>query len=70
MTSNSLRTTAKIYQFPAGGRASRSVEPHLGLPTADRAASAPDARATKIVYGSGWYHDEAIQDAQEQARKH
>lgn len=70
MTSNSLRTTAKIYQFPAGGRASRPVEPHLGLPKADRPAAAPDVRAAKIVYGAGWYHDEAIQDAEDQARKH
>jgi hypothetical protein len=63
MTSNSYRTTAKIYQFPAGGRASRPVDAHLGLPKTNLPASDTGACAAKIVYGGGWYHDEAIQDA-------
>ena len=58
MTTNSPRETATIYQFPAGGRA--------GI--ARRAAfDAPDAPA--ISDCGSWYHDEAIREAAEQARK-
>ena len=70
MTSNSHRTTAKIYQFPAGGRASRPVDSRQDLQQAGAIASIAPVHAAKIVYGGGWYHDEAIQDAAEQARKH
>jgi hypothetical protein len=68
MTSNSQRTTAKIYQFPAGGRASR-LDARVGLPKADLFAEM-ERRAAKVVYGDSWYHDEAIQSAADLARKH
>ncbi|MCW5689364.1 MAG: DUF2735 domain-containing protein [Pseudolabrys sp.] len=59
MTTNVPRETATIYQFPVGGRA--------GL--AQRAAfDKPDMLPT-IAYGGSWYHDEAIREAAEQARK-
>lgn len=50
--------TAKIYQFPAGGRS--AVGQHRGEPTntADLAA-----RGSEVVCGSGWYHEAAIQES-------
>ncbi len=69
MTSNSQRTTAKIYQFPAGGRASRLADARVGLSKADLFADM-ERRAAKVVYGDSWYHDEAIQSAADQFRKH
>ncbi len=64
MTANSHRETAKIYQFPAGGRAGLRDKRTTIMPI-DAVAS---GRAAKVIFGSGWYHEEAIQDA-EQARK-
>ena len=59
MATNVPRETATIYQFPVGGRA--------GL-TRRVAYEKPDALPT-ISYGGSWYHDEAIREAAEQARK-
>jgi hypothetical protein len=49
--------SAQIYQFPAGGRA--------GVNRSRQQATASEytARLPKIAFGGGWYHDEAIQDA-------
>lgn len=52
MTPNSTQPTAKIYQFPVGGRAALSSRSEPAKPTLDYAAS-----------GSGWYHEAAIEDA-------
>ena len=53
MTPNSTQTTAKIYQFPVGGRAGLSrTEP--AKPMLDYAAS-----------GAGWYHQAAIEEAKQ-----
>jgi hypothetical protein len=52
--------TAKIYQFPAGGRSSRAAgRKH----TEDHVVTAP-----RVDFGSGWYHDAAIET--ERAPKH
>lgn len=60
MTSISNRETAKIYQFPAGGRAAiRSGRP-LVKPIDELQAAA----ASKAVVGGSWYHEEAIRDAE------
>jgi hypothetical protein len=54
--------TAKIYQFPVGGRASvgprgREIKPlNLWSPN-------PASTTTPTVAGEGWYHEAAIQDA-------
>jgi hypothetical protein len=60
MNMNSPPTSAKIYQFPrkASGAASREIKPTMdhrmrAVPTVD--------------FGSGWYHEAAIQA--ERARK-
>ncbi|WP_407518622.1 DUF2735 domain-containing protein [Methylobacterium oryzisoli] len=64
MATSSRPRSAKIYQFPAGGRAGAA-----SVGAEARAAGEPSGpRLPPIVYGSGWYHDAAIQDA-ERARK-
>jgi hypothetical protein len=47
--------SAKIYQFPVGGRASLSVR----RPEAQPAIAAPRI----CEAGSSWYHEAAIEDA-------
>lgn len=58
MTSNSYRESAKIYQFPAGGRAAMRSGRPLVKPIDEVAA----ADATRAVVGGSWYHEEAIRE--------
>ena len=53
-STTSAQTSAKIIPFPAGGRKSVGVR---GNATAD------DLSVPTVAFGSGWYHDAAIQDA-------
>ena len=64
MATGSRPQSAMIYQFPTGGRAGLPVHAAGGRAAADQTAP----RMPPIVYGSSWYHDAAIQDA-ERARK-
>jgi hypothetical protein len=51
--------SAKIYQFPVGGR------PKIGV-RHDEAKTDIDMnppRTSDVACGSGWYHEAAIQDA-------
>ena len=59
--------SAKIYQFPPRGRYAENAQRDVAGSTV--AASLP--AGAKIVSGSGWYHEEAIQEARksEQSRK-
>jgi hypothetical protein len=61
-TSSHPVETAKIYQFPARGRfAVRFAK----LGETEAAASAPSLAAQgvgDIVFGSSWYHEEAVQE--------
>ena len=64
MTTSIHHGSAKIYQFPVKNRATvdghrDSVTPAT-LPTSQRISGA--------AFGDGWYHEEAVQDA-ERARK-
>jgi hypothetical protein len=59
MTANSLQGSAKIYQFPAGGRASVSGRQQGAKPTEDLAARMP-----RVTSGGAWYHEQAIRDAE------
>lgn len=65
MIEKAPRESAKIYQFPIGGQAGFAIQ-------RDAAASVstlkPALVATTVVGGS-WYHDEAIRQEAEQARK-
>ena len=52
--------SAKIYQFPAGGRAA------LGGRRQEEAKAAidPDSpRVSEAACGSGWYHEAAIEES-------
>lgn len=57
MASNTPIESAKIFQFPAGGRA--------GLAKASATLSKLDemerAVAGRIAVGGSWYHDEAVE---------
>jgi hypothetical protein len=59
MTQEAQGKTAKIYQFPVGGRAgvatTREQPKHLEVPRPARAGA-------RIVHGPTWYHEEAILD--------
>ena len=52
--------SAKIYQFPIGGRA------NLGghRDGAKSGADLTSARVSKTAFGSSWYHEAAIQEAE------
>jgi hypothetical protein len=64
MTANFYRESAKIYQFPAGGRSALGGHRHEVKPAADFTAP----RVANVALGSAWYHEAAIEDA-ERARK-
>jgi len=59
MTANSFEGSAKIYQFPAGGRASLDGRRHQAKPADDFAA----LRVPRVTSGSAWYHEAAIREA-------
>jgi hypothetical protein len=64
MTTNIYDHTAKIYRFPAGGKAGIGERREQMKSIADlKPQQFADAAA-----GSGWYHEAAIQEA-ERARK-
>jgi hypothetical protein len=58
------RETAKIYQFPAGGR----IAYNANRRTAQASEALSSARLAKVVYGGSMYHEAAIEDA-DPARK-
>jgi len=58
MTSN-ISGSAKIYTFPPRGRFALRSEADDVVPTANVQLPC----GVKLVSGSGWYHDEAIQSA-------
>lgn len=51
--------TAKIYQFPVGGRASIGPRGIQSKPS----YMLQSPKVTPTVAGEGWYHDAAIQEA-------
>jgi hypothetical protein len=72
-------TSAKIYQFPAGGRsghggrrdeakvATKSTATFAAAGIASSNFASANRVATRVantVVGSAWYHDAAIQDAE------
>jgi len=59
MTANSLQGSAKIYQFPARGRAGLSGRPQGAKPAEDLAARTP-----KVTSGGAWYHEQATREAE------
>jgi hypothetical protein len=52
--------SAKIYQFPAGGRAALGGRRYEE--TKSTAEPGP-SRVNEVACGSGWYHEAAIQES-------
>jgi len=64
MATSFYRESAKIYAFPT--KAQRA----LGLRGDHRSAlEAAASRLPKVEYGTGWYHDAAIQEAQDNPKR-
>lgn len=65
MTMTSYGGSAKIYEFPKGGRASltsRREDPKsAAVPVAPRFADA--------AFGGSWYHEEAVRDAERPTKR-
>lgn len=59
MSESILQESAKIYQFPAGGRSALGGRRHDVKPATDVAAP----RVANAALGSAWYHEAAIQEA-------
>ncbi len=64
MIENAPRESAKIYQFPLGGRTGLAIQ-RDGVASVSAFKPAP---AIAVLSGS-WYHDEAIRQDAELARK-
>lgn len=62
MTEKVQRQTAQIIPFPTKARVSKATQP-----ATSRTVAGPAMRVATVEFGSGWYHDAAMQDA-EQAR--
>jgi hypothetical protein len=73
MTANSYPGSAKIYQFPARARPaldSRREEPTENLTSPNLAS--PDLaslRVAQAAFGSAWYHEEAVREAERAGKK-
>ncbi|MCS0495842.1 DUF2735 domain-containing protein [Ancylobacter mangrovi] len=56
MNTSHERESAKIFAFPAGGRAGLAARRIESRPTAEIAPRAD------IAWGGSWYHEEAVRD--------
>jgi hypothetical protein len=65
MIEKAITPTAKIYQFPRGGRASL----HGQRLVKQAAAIVPVARTARVEFGACWYHEAAIQDVEGMRRR-
>ena len=57
MNTNQSRESARIYQFPAGGRAA------LGGKRREE-FKLTTTQVSEVVCGEGWYHEAAIREAE------
>jgi hypothetical protein len=65
MTEKPIRPTAKIYQFPRGGRASL----HGQRLVKQAAALVPVRPYSAPEFGAAWYHEVAIAEAEGMRRR-
>jgi hypothetical protein len=65
MTTN-ISGSAKIFTFPPRGRFALTIQREE---TAPAAANLQFPRGVRLVAGTGWYHDEAIQQSTTDAMK-
>lgn len=59
MSTNLNQGSARIYQFPIGGRAA-----YIGNRNSTLASDIASARAMNVVIGSNWYHEAAVLEDQ------
>ena len=52
--------SAKIYQFPVGGRSATDRRRHEETRSANDPASSP---VSEVAYSDAWYHEAAIQES-------
>jgi hypothetical protein len=52
--------SARVYQFPTGGRAALGGRPYDETKTANDVASSP---VGEVAAGEAWYHEAAVQEA-------
>ena len=65
MNHSDTRHTATIYQFPAGGRASRARARNIAVSDAIGSLhrfSKAEAEPETIVDTGSWYHEEALRE--------
>jgi Protein of unknown function (DUF2735) len=67
MNKNQSQESARIYQFPAGGRAALGVKRReeftpVGVQTS--------TRANEAACSGSWYHEAAIREAADRGRDH
>jgi Protein of unknown function (DUF2735) len=67
MNTNRSQESARIYQFPAGGRAALGVKRREEFPPA---ASQTSTRVNEVACSGSWYHEAAIREAAERGRDH
>ena len=65
MSTNDYRGSAEIIPFPLRARTSSNEYREAARPV----TLFPVSQVVKVAAGSGWYHEAAIQDA-DQTRKH
>jgi hypothetical protein len=63
MSSTLSHGSAKIYQFPAGGRAAFGPRRLEETKTAADLVSPGSLRVGEVACGDGWYHEAAIQES-------
>ena len=66
MSTELHRPTAKIYTFPSGGRAPPRYQTVSKSSTRTSSArTVHDEQIVRAEYGSGWYHEAAVEEAEE-----
>jgi len=60
MNTSFNRGSAKIYQFPAGGRSANDRRRHEETRSAGDLAS---SRVSEVACSDAWYHEAAIQES-------
>jgi hypothetical protein len=60
MNTNLNRESAKIYQFPVGGRSAIDRRRYQETTSATDPAS---SRVSEVAYSDAWYHEAAIQES-------
>ena len=65
MDTNLNQGSATIYQFPVRFRATAGINREDGNAVVDLGAP----RLAKAAFGNGWYHDDAVQESEQEAEQ-